>query len=820
MSYFRWNAGRKRQGTPTLESQPGAHTGATRKVIPGYSDANRIFLDTAAGNDAWTGANPTNSPAGTGPFLTQSAAYTAAGSTKKVILVNSTTLTGNITKPTEATIGTTSSIASSSLTAPVNVWTQAGTPSFAATNIEAVAYSPALNIYVAVGQSGKIATSPDGNVWTQQTAMFSSTQVLDVVWADGPKLFFAGGQNGNFAYSANGTAWTESVIAQVAIAGTSYNINAVLWSEELEMVVCATNGGTIAYSSDYGVTWSASAFVLSGQSFLGGCYASGLNKFFLCAGNGEIYYSTDASNWTAATTPSFGGDAVYWIVYSEPLAKLVAVGGAFATPKIAYSTDGITFTQAGTIALTGARATYVDYSPELNQFVAVGSAGQIAFSSDGDTWTLAGTPSFAASPISDVCWSPLQGEFIAVANAGKIAFSTAFGTTISASVAGFSIQAVQYSGTVTAYNCTLRQPGTTAALSLDSCRVTESGAHISNNAVTATATLVEGDIHYTGVYAAANALDLSLNTIAGTLYIYNGSTTNYERIRDNIIENGVHSSYPVTVTSGNTRGTSSDGTIFGQFCTTSDPLFVDTTDYKLQRALDGYQYDSPMVAASQYYYNQATTQTFRDNGAWSYNESAATYKYQRTFDFLMPATAIGSAIDFVRHNRANLHVSENGTPDAVNTPDSRGEEIVMQFKTLPADHIDFINWLEGQVDMTCYISLSPSLTLTTAVTASGATSAGEAVITITDNSGIDSGDQLTIDGNNYTVLYTYGTTKVVLDRVTTTALTDTESITVKYDTGFGEYQYVPMLERRLSRWYETDENYLRGLQIRFARKLP
>jgi hypothetical protein len=274
----------------------------------------------------------------------------------------------------------------------------------------------------------------------------------------------------------------------------------------------------------------------------------------------------------------------------------------------------------------------------------------------------------------------------------------------------------------------------------------------------------------------------------------------------------------VTVQSGNTRGTSTDGVIFSSVCTTSDPLFVDETDYKLQRTLDGYQYDSPMVAASQYYYN--TAGEFRDAGAWSYNESAAVYKYRRTFNFLLPSAVQNSTLEIVRHNRSNLHVAENGTPDTTNTPDSRWEEVVMTYKTLPEDHITFIDWLESQVDMTCDISLEPSLTPTTALTASGTTSAGEAVITVADNTGIDAGHVLTIDGNEYTVLYTIGSTKIVLDRVTTTALSDLESIAVKYDTGFGEYQYVPQPERRLTRWYETDPSYQRGLVVRFARKLP
>ena len=812
-NYFTWSAGRTRQGSPTLESQPGAHTGDTRQYIPGYSDSNIIFRAPTTGNDANDGLT-----AGT-PKQTKSACDTAAGSTKKIRIIEACTLNESVSKPTEMLRGVSGTI-SSSLTAPVDTWTQAATPSFGTTLIEAVDYSPKLKLYVAGGNSGKTAYSSDCDTWVQNTAIFSGNTVTDVVWNSDCNKFFAAGTNGAFAHSSDGQTWTQSTISDVAISGASYNINVILYSPTLQRIVVATNGMTIAYSDDFGSNWSASPMPGNSESILGGCWAGGLGKYFIGTGIGNIYYSTDAVTWTAAATPSFSGDPVYWIEYSSQLGKLVAVGGSFGTPKIAYSTDGVTWTQAGTIALSGARANYVVYNDEIQKFIACGNGGQIAYSTDGDTWTLAATPSFGSDAITDICVSPLNGRSVAVGNTGKIARSTAFANTISAAIAGFTVQAVQYSGTVTAYNCTMKQPGTTAALSLNACRLTESGAHISNNAATLYQTLVEGDIHYAGTYAAANALDINLNTIAGTLYIYNGSETHYERIRDNIIEGGVQASYPVTVTSGNTRGTSSNGVIFGALHTTSDPLFVDETDYKLKRVLDGYQYDSPMVAASLYYYNQATTQTFRDNGAWSYNESAASYKYQRTKDFLMPAAANGGTITTLRHNRANLHVAEDGTPDVVNTPDSRWEEIVMTYKTLPADHIDFIDWLEGKVDMRSNISLSPSLTPTTSVTASGATSAGEAVITVTDNTGLDSGDRLTIDGNEYTVLYTYGTTKVVLDRITTTALSNGESITVKYDTGFYEYQYVPNNDRSLTRWYETNTEYFRGLVVRFARKLP
>lgn len=799
-NYFTWSAGRTRQGSPTLESQPGAHTGDTRQYIPGYSDSNIVYLDTASGNDANSGATELL------PKLTQSAAETAAGSTKKIRVINDGAELGSVAKPTEMKRGLNGSIAADYDTS-LDSWSSAGTPSFGTSAIYDVQYSDLIDKFVAAGAAGKIGYSTDGSTWTQAgTPSFSTDAIYSIAESD--DILVAVGDSGKIATSTDGDVWTQRT------STTTEQLLRVHYNRKLE-TFAATGQKSVLLLSDDGVTWRSAGFRSAvmvgnvGSNAPALCSHPETGVFVLGDSVGRFSYSYDGENWyDVGNTPS---NAIVSIVYNSLVGEFLALcNGANGW----RSSDGITWT-ATTTDRGGNELAYI---PDIGIYlIASQSSNIISWGTNGNTWTTATTP--VISSAYGVAVNP-SALCVMVGNTGVIVYKQIALRTIQADIAGFTIYGASYTGTRTLYNCTLRRPVTTAALSLNACRLTESGAHISNNAATLYQTLVEGDIHYTGTYAAANALDINLNTIAGTLYIYNGSETHYERIRDNIIEGGVQASYPVTVTSGNTRGTSSNGVIFGALHTTSDPLFVDETDYKLKRVLDGYQYDSPMVAASQYYYNQATTQTFRDNGAWSYNEGSATYKYQRTFDFLMPATAIGSAIDFVRHNRANLHVAEDGTPDAVNTPDSRWEEIVMQFKTLPADHIDFINWLEGQVDMTCDISLSPSLTPTTAVTASGATAAGEAVITITDNSGLDSGDQLTIDGNTYTVLYTYGTTKVVLDRITTTALSDTESITVKYDTGFGEYQYVPMLERRLSRWYETDENYMRGLQIRFARKLP
>ena len=95
---------RKRTSTLTLDEQPGAHTGATRQYIPGYSDSNIVYLDTASGNDSNDGSTELLAK------LTYASAATAAGSTKKIRVVNDgAALSTNITKPTHpscACVGT------------------------------------------------------------------------------------------------------------------------------------------------------------------------------------------------------------------------------------------------------------------------------------------------------------------------------------------------------------------------------------------------------------------------------------------------------------------------------------------------------------------------------------------------------------------------------------------------------------------------------------------------------------------------------------------------------------------------------------------
>ena len=71
------------------------------------------------------------------------------------------------------------------------------TSSFGTSAIKGIAYGNGL--FVAVGDSGKIATSPDGITWTQGTSSFDTSNINGIAYAN--SLFVAGGANGKIATS-------------------------------------------------------------------------------------------------------------------------------------------------------------------------------------------------------------------------------------------------------------------------------------------------------------------------------------------------------------------------------------------------------------------------------------------------------------------------------------------------------------------------------------------------------------------------------------------------------------------------------------------
>jgi hypothetical protein len=83
-------------------------------------------------------------------------------------------------------------------------WSAVADSSFALSNINAIHYNQSLDQYVAVANSGKIATSVDTQNWAQRESNFEENSIFCVSY--GNNLYVAAGSSGKISTSQIGRA--------------------------------------------------------------------------------------------------------------------------------------------------------------------------------------------------------------------------------------------------------------------------------------------------------------------------------------------------------------------------------------------------------------------------------------------------------------------------------------------------------------------------------------------------------------------------------------------------------------------------------------
>ncbi len=189
-------------------------------------------------------------------------------------------------------------------------------------DLRAVAWSPSLQRFVAVG-NGYVTTSSDlGGTWTANSGLpVSGTMLYGVAWSGA--LFVAVG-SGAILTSPDGLAWT------VRTHGTSAVLRSVVWSGSQFVAV-----GDATLTSPDGVHWAQVAD--GGTGWYGIAWSGG--QFAQVGGNGAIRTSPDGNAWTAAPTQPVPLYAIIWTG-----TQWVAVGGSRNPGYIATSPDGLTWT--------------------------------------------------------------------------------------------------------------------------------------------------------------------------------------------------------------------------------------------------------------------------------------------------------------------------------------------------------------------------------------------------------------------------------------------------------------------------------------------
>lgn len=260
-----------------------------------------------------------------------------------------------------------------------------------------VAYGAGL--WVVVGSSGKIMTSPDGITWTSRTSGVSDA-LYGVIYAN--SLFVAvgakGSGNGKIVTSPDGITWTTRS------SGTANDLNAVGYDFSL-FVVVGDNG--VILTSPTGVTWTSRTSG-TGQN-LQAVATDGTTMAVV--GNTVVLSSTNATSWTSRT-PSI--PSISWLGLFYALDAFVAVG---AGGKVMASDDGITWSDRSILTTENLNAITSDSS---RLFLAVGDNGTSRTSWDDYHWLMedntSETVNLYAAAYANNLW-------VAVGATGKIATS-------------------------------------------------------------------------------------------------------------------------------------------------------------------------------------------------------------------------------------------------------------------------------------------------------------------------------------------------------------------------------------------------------------
>jgi|Laugrefa1bdmlbdn_1035148.scaffolds.fasta_scaffold23924_1 hypothetical protein len=282
---------------------------------------------------------------------------------------------------------------STSTTLATGSWTSR-TSSFGTTQIRAVA-SNALTLYVAVGNSGKLASSPDGITWTQRTSQFSTDDIYDIAYGNG--VWVAVGSAGKISTSTDGEIWTART------SGTATRLVSIAYGNGVW--VAGGESGVLRTATDPTSTWTSRTSTITNSVFT---YYAPSQAIWLAGSDvgttGALASSTDAVTWTARTAPftMAGATPLNSPGFASTNSIIVLTQTTnYLTPScdVGSSTNGTTWTDrapattaeqmlgccvddTGTFAVTG-----------LNNF---------QYSTNGTTWTNGGTVPFS---LLDMCHS-------------------------------------------------------------------------------------------------------------------------------------------------------------------------------------------------------------------------------------------------------------------------------------------------------------------------------------------------------------------------------------------------------------------------------
>lgn len=128
-------------------------------------------------------------------------------------------------------------------------WSAVATPSFGASDIHGICWDSTNLVFIAVGGSGKLATSSDGATFTQQTSNAGAGILYSVCHCPSLGISVAVGATGVVVTSPDDTTWTLRTIGVVSV-----NLYDVAAANNIGVVVCSGQSGRAAWTRN-GINW-------------------------------------------------------------------------------------------------------------------------------------------------------------------------------------------------------------------------------------------------------------------------------------------------------------------------------------------------------------------------------------------------------------------------------------------------------------------------------------------------------------------------------------------------------------------------------------
>jgi hypothetical protein len=306
------------------------------------------------------------------------------------------------------------------------VWVQVNNSIFGTdSSVNSVAYNGS-NQWVAVGNSGILAYSANGENWTKvdlsSTAFVLSGSVANInaiAYANG--RWIAVGNRGRAAISTNGTTWTG--IEGSPFGGNTISINAIAYGNN--RWIAGGNNGVMRTSTDNGDTWTNLTHPFGSSNAINGI-AYGSNRWVAVGDNGSMATSTDGQNWTTVDVASIFTytstvRAIQTVTYANN--RWIAAGGG---GRVATSTNGTTWTAVDT-PFGGQTVYSVTYGNSKwvavggTSLLGVGFGSRMIFSNDGTNWVPVSDNSFGDEQINGIAFG--NNKWVAVGGDSKIAYA-------------------------------------------------------------------------------------------------------------------------------------------------------------------------------------------------------------------------------------------------------------------------------------------------------------------------------------------------------------------------------------------------------------